>query len=51
LRFISQTYFNVRNIAIIPFFSDIAVGCIIGLGAQGYQLAMQAAIKHVGTRD
>jgi 3-dehydroquinate dehydratase-2 len=33
------------------FFSDIAVGCIIGLGAQGYQLALQAAINHVETRD
>jgi 3-dehydroquinate dehydratase-2 len=33
------------------FFSDIAVGCIIGLGAQGYQLAMHAAINHVETRD
>ena len=25
------------------FFSDIAVGCIVGLGAQGYELAVQAA--------
>ena len=33
------------------FFSDIAVGCIIGLGAQGYQLALQAAINYVETRD
>jgi len=28
------------------FLSDIAVGVICGLGAQGYQLALQAAIKH-----
>ncbi len=27
------------------YFSDIAVGCIIGLGAQGYELALQAACK------
>jgi 3-dehydroquinate dehydratase-2 len=33
------------------FFSDIAIGCIIGLGAQGYQLAMQAAITYVENRD
>lgn len=26
------------------FFSDISVGTIIGLGAQGYELALQAAI-------
>ena len=25
------------------YFSDIAVGCIVGLGAQGYELAIQAA--------
>jgi len=28
------------------YFSDIAVGVICGLGAQGYELALQAAIKH-----
>jgi len=28
------------------FLSDIAVGVICGLGAQGYELALQAAIKH-----
>jgi len=28
------------------YLSDIAVGVICGLGAQGYQLALQAAIKH-----
>jgi len=25
------------------YFSDIAVGCIVGLGAQGYELALDAA--------
>lgn len=29
------------------FFSDIAVGTIVGLGAQGYELALQAAISHL----
>jgi len=29
------------------FLSDIAVGVICGLGAQGYELALQAAIKHI----
>ena len=29
------------------YFSDVAVGVICGLGAQGYDLALQAAIKHV----
>jgi len=29
------------------FFSDIAVGTIVGLGAQGYELALQAAISHI----
>ncbi len=27
------------------YFSDIAVGCVIGLGAQGYELALQAACR------
>ena len=31
------------------YFSDIAVGVICGLGAQGYELALQAAIKHAET--
>ncbi|NQY27354.1 MAG: type II 3-dehydroquinate dehydratase [Piscirickettsiaceae bacterium] len=31
------------------YFSDIAVGVICGLGAQGYELALQAAIKHTTT--
>lgn len=29
------------------FFSDIAVGVIAGLGAQGYELALQAAFSHL----
>ncbi|MBC8519694.1 MAG: type II 3-dehydroquinate dehydratase [Gammaproteobacteria bacterium] len=29
------------------YFSDIAQGIIIGLGAQGYTLALQAAIQHL----
>ncbi len=29
------------------FFSDIAVGTIVGLGAQGYELALLAAFKHL----
>ena len=29
------------------FFSDIAVGCIIGLGAQAYELALQAALRRL----
>ncbi len=29
------------------FFSDIAEGCIIGLGAQGYELALDAALRRV----
>ena len=29
------------------YFSDIAVGVICGLGAQGYELALQAAIKQI----
>ena len=31
------------------FFSDIAVGVICGLGAVGYELALQAAIKQLAT--
>ncbi len=31
------------------YFSDIAVGVICGLGAQSYELALQAAIKHTTT--
>ena len=29
------------------YFSDIAVGTIVGLGAQGYELALQAAIARI----
>ena len=29
------------------YFSDIAVGVISGLGAQGYQLALDAAVSHI----
>ncbi|OUR72499.1 type II 3-dehydroquinate dehydratase [Methylophaga sp. 41_12_T18] len=29
------------------YLSDIAVGVICGLGAQGYELALQAAITHI----
>lgn len=29
------------------YFSDVAVGVICGLGAQGYSLALQAAIHHL----
>jgi 3-dehydroquinate dehydratase II len=29
------------------YFSDIAIGVISGLGAQGYELALQAAIRRV----
>ena len=29
------------------YFSDIAVGTIVGFGAQGYELALEAAISHL----
>ena len=29
------------------YFSDIALGVICGLGVQGYELALQAAIRHI----
>jgi 3-dehydroquinate dehydratase II len=29
------------------YFSDIAVGCIVGLGAQGYELAILAAAERI----
>ena len=32
------------------YFSEIAVGVICGLGAQGYELALQAAISNIETR-
>ena len=30
------------------YFSDIAVGVIAGLGAHGYELALQAAVRRIG---
>lgn len=32
------------------YFSDIAVGVICGLGAQGYELALQAAVRHLSNK-
>lgn len=32
------------------YFSDVAVGVICGLGAQGYQLALEAAITRIAER-
>jgi 3-dehydroquinate dehydratase-2 len=29
------------------FFSDIAAGCVIGLGALGYELALEAALTRL----
>lgn len=29
------------------YFSDIAVGCLFGLGAHGYELALRAASQHL----
>lgn len=29
------------------YFSDIAAGCLFGLGAQGYELALQAAVRQL----
>jgi 3-dehydroquinate dehydratase-2 len=31
------------------YFSDIAVGCIVGLGPLGYELALRAAIRRLQT--
>jgi 3-dehydroquinate dehydratase-2 len=33
------------------YFSDIAAGIICGLGAQGYEFALQAALNRLGTAD
>ena len=33
------------------YFSDIAVGCIVGLGAQGYELAIQAAAARLEPKN
>jgi 3-dehydroquinate dehydratase-2 len=32
------------------YFSDIAVGCIFGLGPYGYELALDAAVLRLGAR-
>lgn len=32
------------------YFSDIAVGVISGFGAQGYELALQAAVRHLSNK-
>jgi len=31
------------------YFADIAIGSVVGLGAQGYELALQAAISRIDT--
>ncbi len=33
------------------YFSDIAVGTIVGLGAQGYELALQAATRYLNQNN
>lgn len=33
------------------YFSDIAAGVICGLGAQGYEFALQAALNRLGSTD
>lgn len=33
----------------VSFFSDIAAGCIFGLGATGYELALDAAIRQLAS--
>ena len=38
--------FRQRN-----FFSDIAAGCLIGLGAHGYELALQAAHRQLARAE
>lgn len=30
-------------------FSDLAVGVVSGLGAQGYELALEYALRHINT--
>ncbi len=32
------------------YFSDVAIGVITGLGAQGYELALQAALSYLSNR-
>lgn len=31
------------------YLSDVAVGCVIGLGPQGYELALEAALRYLET--
>jgi 3-dehydroquinate dehydratase-2 len=33
------------------YFSDIAAGCVFGLGATGYELALQAASRQLGRAE
>jgi len=33
------------------YFSDVAIGVICGLGAQGYELALDFALKRLGTAE
>jgi len=42
-RCISATCSRARLFGSIPYLSDIAVGCIFGLGPIGYELALEAA--------
>ena len=35
----------------VSFFSDIAEGVIVGLGAQGYTLALSAALEYLQSRE
>jgi 3-dehydroquinate dehydratase II len=41
---LSNTYAR-ENFRKHSYFSDIAVGCIVGLGSMGYELALRAAIR------
>lgn len=50
IRFIEVHLSNVHSREAFrhhSYFSDIAVGVICGLGAQGYELALQAAFTHI----
>ena len=33
------------------YFSDVAEGCVIGLGAMGYELALQAAAQYIADAE
>lgn len=35
----------------VSYLRDIAMGCVIGLGVYGYQLALNAAIQHLKIRE